>query len=556
MKTIILAVLGALGSLVLLGGAVVGFLDAKPPASREKLDELFRKGNYKDAYDGYRALALDPKDDPMRVGQDLRSAIQCLVQLGRVDEIDDFREAVIQIHKGNWRLIQVAAESYISDGYHQGFIVAGKFHRGGHRGGGRYVGSIERDRARALQLLVESLGQARSDRDRPAAGRYLQTLAAAVMENRDGGESWRLQSLTPLDSLPDYDEPGNGGWDGQSAGAPVEADGTPVYYRVPQGFSQAKNDGQRWRWALAEAVETDPGQLNAARYELANFLLDQFGTQTLAEVGLPGPTEDGRPEDSGALALDELRDEETIARLATGVKRFSLPDEFNPIKIYQSIADDPRTGHGEDALAQLSTIFENRRQLDRAAEYLKKSKDAYGDNDGLKAQQLAQILGAWGQFEPSMTQPAGPGATVGFQFRNGRRVQFEAHEVLFDKLLGDVKEYLSSRPAQLNWQQIDINDVGSRLVAPEPAAIPGPTRRPLGARPGAACGPPGPADHRQHAPPESGSLSPDRPDGRRQCVPHRRLARRHGDRQEAPSSKRSITSSPIPGPGSQCQGPM
>ena len=33
---------------------------------------------------------------------------------------------------------------------------------------------------------------------------------------------------------------------------------------------------------LAQAVEADPGQLNAARYELANFLLSQFGTQTLA----------------------------------------------------------------------------------------------------------------------------------------------------------------------------------------------------------------------------------------------------------------------------------
>ena len=72
MKTIILAVLGVVGSLVLLGSAAVGFFDARPPASREKLEELFRQGNFKDAYDGYRALALDPKDDPLRVGQDLR----------------------------------------------------------------------------------------------------------------------------------------------------------------------------------------------------------------------------------------------------------------------------------------------------------------------------------------------------------------------------------------------------------------------------------------------------------------------------------------------------
>ena len=64
-----------------------------------------------------------------------------------------------------------------------------------------------------------------------------------------------------------------------------------------------------------------------------------------------------------------------------------------------------------------------------------------------------------------MTQPAGRGATVDFRFRNGRRVQFEAHEILFTKLLNDVKEYISSGPNQLDWQKIDISDIGSRLVA-------------------------------------------------------------------------------------------
>ena len=72
---------------------------------------------------------------------------------------------------------------------------------------------------------------------------------------------------------------------------------------------------------------------------------------------------------------------------------------------------------------------------------------------------------AWGQFETLMTQPAGRGATVDFRFRNGRRVHFEAHEVLFGKLLKDVKDYISSGPKQIDWQQSDISDIGSRLVA-------------------------------------------------------------------------------------------
>src|SRR5271157_4070226 len=467
MKTIVLALLGVAGSLVLMAVAVAaaGFLDVRPPASREQCDKLAQQGNHKDAYEGYRALALDPKDDPTLVGRDLKLAISCLTNLGRTDEIDAFREAVIQVHNDNWRLLQSAAETYLNEQAHYGFIVAGEFHRGAHRGGGRYVSVLERDRVRALQLLFQGLEGARSNSDRPGVGRYLLRLAGALLSSRVAGESWRLQSLTPLDALPDFDESASQFWDGQQPGAPVEADGTPVYYRAPHDFSQAKNDGERWRWALAQAVEVDPGLLNEARYEQASFLLGQFGTQTLGGIMQPGRVENGPSEPTDPHSLQTLKDEETIARLVIGIKRFTLPDEFNPIKIFETIADNPRTGHGEDALAQLASIFENRRQFDRAAGYLKRSKDVYGDPSGAKNQQMQQILGAWGQFEPLMTQPAGRGAAVDFRFRNGRRVHFEAHEVRLAKLLSDVKEYIASSPPQLDWQQIDVNDVGSRLVA-------------------------------------------------------------------------------------------
>ncbi len=41
---------------------------AEAPGDRERFDKLFMKGNYKDAYEGYRGLALDPKTEPDRVG--------------------------------------------------------------------------------------------------------------------------------------------------------------------------------------------------------------------------------------------------------------------------------------------------------------------------------------------------------------------------------------------------------------------------------------------------------------------------------------------------------
>ena len=52
----------------------------------------------------YRKLALDPNDEPRLAGDDLNMAVACLLPLARAEEIDDFREAVVDVHKNNWRL--------------------------------------------------------------------------------------------------------------------------------------------------------------------------------------------------------------------------------------------------------------------------------------------------------------------------------------------------------------------------------------------------------------------------------------------------------------------
>ena len=126
-----------------------------------------------------------------------------------------------------------------------------------------------------------------------------------------------------------------------------------------------------------------------------------------------------------AYALDTLRDDETIARLATGIKRFTLPDEFNPIKIYQEIADEPadRPGRGRarrswrrsSRTAASSTArpsISSEARTPTATRTAAKSPAARPD-----PRHLGPVRAA------SMTQPAGTGATVDFRFRNGRRVR-------------------------------------------------------------------------------------------------------------------------------------
>jgi uncharacterized protein YfaS (alpha-2-macroglobulin family) len=156
-----------------------------------------------------------------------------------------------------------------------------------------------------------------------------------------------------------------------------------------------------------------------------------------------------------------LGEDETIARLASGIKRFKLPEEFNYVKIYEQLAKQG-SQRGE-ALRRLAELFENRRQYTKAANYWKQCIALGGDVQPLK-DRLEQITGNWGQFEPVLGQPAGKGATIEYRFRNGKQVEFTAQEVLVDKLLEDVKAYLKSRPGQLDWEKLDIGNLGYRLV--------------------------------------------------------------------------------------------
>jgi hypothetical protein len=51
--------------LLLVGGSAAWWGTAKEPADqRAKLMKAHKHGNYKDACDGLRKLALDPNDDP------------------------------------------------------------------------------------------------------------------------------------------------------------------------------------------------------------------------------------------------------------------------------------------------------------------------------------------------------------------------------------------------------------------------------------------------------------------------------------------------------------
>ncbi len=435
---------------------------------RTKLTKAYNDGNFKVAYEGLRKLALDSKNDPTLVGKDLELAITSLYRLGRTDEVDDFREAVIKVHEKNWRLLSTAAHTYTT-GEHYGFMVAGKFLRGGHRGGGHIVNSLQRDRTRALQLMEQALLNTDKENDRLAVANFHLQFAHLLLQGAGYSDAWRLQYLTDLSKLPDYEDGYYWHRNRNHNGAPVDDKGNPVLHYTPKSYKTAETDGQRWRWMLSQAIEFDPGKVNEVDMLFANFMKGQLGVQTMAYYGWRfGSIDDQDDGDkkTGTFALHTLKDKETIARLATGLKRFDIPDEFNWIKVYERIADRARTSWGETALGNLGQEYEDRRQYPRAAEMWKRAIKEYGaGNLEWRQKRLDQIVGNWGRFENAKMHPVGKDSFVDFRFRNGNRVAFEAHEVNVSKLLADVKAYLEANPQnRIDWNQTNIQNIGYRLV--------------------------------------------------------------------------------------------
>ncbi|MGV2340204.1 MAG UNVERIFIED_CONTAM: hypothetical protein LVR18_41515 [Planctomycetaceae bacterium] len=253
-----------------------------PRISGSQADTLFQQNNFNEALTIYRQLLLLPAKDP-RHAQDLERSIACLQHLGRVPEVDELIEQSVAAHPVDFHLLMQAGNSFTSlEKY--GFLIAGKFERGGHRGGGQQMQVEARDRVRSIQLYLQALAVAADAQDVSAtehAAAWLR-LGDSISSKRFS-EAWKLQDLTDLTVLPDP-EAGfpwmfrGRGMGSPASGTPVDPEGQPVFHRVPQSWKTATSDGERWRWAMSEAARLDPKRRSEIELSWAGFLQSQFGT--------------------------------------------------------------------------------------------------------------------------------------------------------------------------------------------------------------------------------------------------------------------------------------
>ncbi|QDV24242.1 alpha-2-macroglobulin family protein [Aureliella helgolandensis] len=459
--------------------AIAMAVQAPSTAERfESAEKLFADHNYKEAGEAYRDVLRSSDAQPARVVQAMTQLEQCRNQLGEVHFVDSDLRTAVEIHGRAYQVLDTAAEILLRS-IPYGTVADQEFSRGHGRGyagrggaGGMGISVGEQDRLQALKWrhrALELASQADSTIEPAELAKLHLRFAETLLHNRDTRQAWRLQALTDLTAEPDYLDFDSAGY-GPARYAPVDASGTPVFYDLPESLGTAASDGARFRWALAQA-ERAPQVAPQASLQWAQFLSGQFSVETLqAEQWIfRGGNNDAEEIQTKRLSLHTLEESETLARLANGIQRIELPDDFNAIRVYQKLSapnvDDQRVA--EEALSKLVQIFLNRRQYPKAAELLRDSISRFDNNPEVRQQLLDSIVEPRLAFDPVPSQVAGEPAKLSVLFRNTNTISLSARRVDLEKLITDTKQYYR------NFTNQDRNQFGGlKGVYPPQLSVP------------------------------------------------------------------------------------
>ena len=442
-------------TLLLTAGGLAAENSYSAETSRDKANKLRNQGNWKDALEIDREL-LERVDDGMS-WKDLENALQALGSLRQISLADDLLEGALRRHPENWALLREAAESY-HHLQHSGFLLDGDFHRGHRRGGGRYVTCSGRDRVRAIQLVLQAIEKAGAG-DGGVLSEMHSELAVYLSSGRTGSQRvWALGVLTVLDELPDF---GSEQRLSSGGGAPVDADGNMLVLGVPESWEAARNDGERWRWVISEAVRLNPARRPRVEDQWARFLVQHYGVTTLSGFGWW--SQQDPDEAKGILQVHTLKENETIAKLASGVRRFELPEDYQFIPLLRRLSTGKMSN---DSLGDLLVqILLNRRQYVSAGTELKRLIETHGrGGDGHRKKLLEQIESDWGRFVSAPMAQAGKRPKVDFIYRNARNVSLSLHELRIDLVIEDLYKHLESNPRQIDHPTVNVAQIGNRLV--------------------------------------------------------------------------------------------
>ncbi|MGJ8642497.1 MAG: alpha-2-macroglobulin family protein [Luteolibacter sp.] len=435
---------------------VAAVFAAEPDEMRNQAEKLEKDGNWQEAYE-LRVKLMREVDDEMS-WKDLEKAIGSQNQLGKQEDFDALMAELTEAKKDNTEFMITAGTAYLNV-QSWGRLLDNEFQRG-NNGRGDFRNVQEQDRLRALQCYMQAWETVKKGGDTEMI--LMNNIQMALMLNRTGsGYVWRFFQKTDLTAVPDYTE--------QidvitSEGAPAGKDGEPVWLDVPENWAAAKSDGERWRWLAAEISRINKTQGLNEDLEWLNFCKQHYGVQTLASYSWWSKPE--VEERDGLLTASTLKEGESIARLANGVQRFELRDDFQFIPGYRKLMRASKGAPSWQAGDALVEIFLNRNQRTVAAKVLEEVIELHGEGGGeSRTKKLKQIQGNWSKFGSTGVYHAGGAVEVPYTFRNAGEVKLTLTEVKEERVMSDIINFLEENPTQLDYEKVSFARLGSRLIS-------------------------------------------------------------------------------------------
>lgn len=428
---------------------------AEPAPMRKEAEKLEKQGNWREAYD-LRVKLLREVEDAASA-DDLRSALGSQQQLGEEENFDGLLAELTDSKKGNPVFMKAAGYAFLQAN-HYGRMQDNEFQRG-HKGTGDHRNVQEQDRLRALQCFMQAWELVEKGGVEEAG--MLQALGQGLVQNRTGsGNLWQLYLQTDLKAVPDFTEQTDMI---TSEGAPAGNDGEPVYLDVPESWETAESDGGRWRWTSREIARLDPAQALNEQLGWWRFCQNHYGVNTLASYGWWGDPD--VKERDGILQASTLKEGETIARLANGVKRFTLREDYRFIPGLRGLMRADKSAASWQAGDSLVQIFMNRSQYPAAAETLEEVIKLHGKGgNNQRPDLLKQIRGNWSRFEQTPTYFADNPVEVPFTFRNAKEVKLTLTEVKEESVMRDIISYLENNPVEIDYNRASFGSIGSLLL--------------------------------------------------------------------------------------------
>lgn len=436
--------------------------------SLKKAQKLHEQGNHREAADLAKTI-LAATPDATLAAEALDVADTALNSLYAYTEKEQVVQDAAKRFPKSWRVLRQAAHAWGSLPT-AGNMVEGQYRRNDYNSRGPYVDSSLQDRVRMLQWLESAMRG--TDDSTPVEDRkeLLEELGEALMGERDFNEgAWSLLALTDISKLPDFNE--QSGLDSPAGGYPVDPEGNPIFFKTGPSWEKSANDGERLLWIMEEIARLSPDARREALQQRAELAKSWFSVRSLADLGFrPADDEKESARQDGIATLHTLKDDETVAKLASGPKRFTLPPEWSFMSLYRKLAEDasaPGWHLRVQAWREIAGEHMDRRQFTAALaawkEALALEKDEHSRKD--IEQQIHQITGNLGNLEGKAPMPAGSEAKIFLTFRNAKKVAFTARKVDVARLLADTEAYLRTSPQDQQWDYVNVARIGSRLLA-------------------------------------------------------------------------------------------